>query len=304
MKSSSGAGNQSTVDRLVMGCASLGLPYGLPVNGRAPVLMAGDTASSLVHGAIAAGITTFDTAPAYGCSEERLGEALAAVDGPLIPIVWTKCAADGDYRAEAIRSSIARSCVLLRRSRLDLVQIHNWSPAAEDAGLARSRKELAKDDRIGAWGCSTYGIDNALAAVRSGWFSHVQVEWNLLNQAVVEAIAVEARQRCVRIAVRSVLLQGVLSATPLPAHLAGLAAARDRVERLAAEVGLEVASLAIGAACQHPAIALVLVGLDHPAQLRQAVAGAVANLPLPVRERLPTLHCGGPLTDPRTWKAS
>ncbi len=285
--------------RLVMGCASIGLPYGLPVSGRPPALMSEAAAIALVRAAKQEGITTFDTAPAYGCSEERLGRALEGA-----ATVWTKCAADGVFTVEAISGSIGRSCARLRRPRLDVVQLHNWSPAAENAGLTQVRRALAGDPRIGAWGCSTYGVDNALAAVRSRLFTQVQVEWNLLNQAVVEAIASEAHQRQVRIAVRSVLLQGVLSATPLPAHLAGLAVARQRVELVAAEAGVDVATLAISAACHHPGIDLVLIGLDEPGQLRQALAGAATNLPLPVRGRLPTLHCGEALTDPRTWKAS
>ena len=275
--------------KLVLGTAALGLPYGLPAkSGGVPELISEAAAIALVHAALAAGITTFDTAPAYGVAEERLGRALAGAGA-----VWTKLGHDRDW--SGIDASLDRSCARLGRHRLDLMQVHNWSPTLDSDGVLDA---LARDPRIAAVGCSTYGVDDARSAVRDGRFAVVQVEWNLLNQEVIAAVGAEARQRGVRLAVRSVLLQGVLTAKPLPPHLAGLALARVAAAAAADRAGLTLPAYAIAAACGHPHIERVLIGLDSPAQLATALAGAAHPVAVD-----PALHVGGPLTDPRTWNA-
>lgn len=274
--------------KLVMGTAALGLPYGLPAHADGvPELIAEDDARQLIHAALAAHVDTFDTAPAYGVAEQRLGDALGHR-----ACVWTKLGHDRDWNS--IAASLTRSCQRLRRDRIDVVQIHNWQP---DLPIAALLDALRADPRVAMVGCSTYGVDAALSAVRDGRFGLVQVEWNLLNQQVVNAIGDEAAKRGVQIAVRSVLLQGVLSERPLPTHLSALDAARAAVARAAQHQGMSLAQFAIASACGHPRIDRVLVGVDAPEQLHVAVAAMRAPV-LPAAD----LHVGGPLTDPRTWK--
>ena len=62
---------------LVLGTAQLGMAYGIANQAGAPTTQ---IANALVARALALGITTFDTARAYGLSENRLGEALAGHD--------------------------------------------------------------------------------------------------------------------------------------------------------------------------------------------------------------------------------
>jgi len=276
--------------KLVMGTAGLGLPYGLPAHaGGVPELIAEDDARQLIHTALAEHVDTFDTAPAYGVAEQRLGDALGQSAH-----VWTKLGHDRDW--DTITASLTRSCQRLRRDRIDVLQIHNWQP---DLPIAALLEALRADPRVALVGCSTYGVDAALAAVRDGRFGLVQVEWNLLNQQVVDAIGDEAAQRGVHIAVRSVLLQGVLSERPLPTHLAALDTARAAVARAAQLHGMSLTQFAIASACGHPRIDRVLVGVDAPEQLHVAIAAMRA--PVVPDEHL---HVGGALTDPRTWQAA
>jgi len=276
--------------KLVMGTAALGLPYGLPAHaGGVPALIAEDDARQLIHLALAEHVDTFDTAPAYGVAEQRLGEALGERAQ-----VWTKLGHDRDW--DTIAASLTRSCQRLRRERIDVLQIHNWQP---DLPIAALLDALRADPRVNMLGCSTYGVEAALSAVRDGHFGLVQVEWNLLNQQVVEAIGDEAAKRGVQIAVRSVLLQGVLSERPLPTHLAALGAGRAAVAHAALRHGMSLAQFAIAAACGHPRIDRVLVGVDAPEQLHVALAAMRAPV-LPEAH----LHVGGALTDPRMWKGS
>jgi len=295
------------VRRLVVGTAAIGLPYGLPAPGAAaPLLIDRTVATTLIDAAASAGVGAFDTAPAYGEAEMRLGAALGARGR-----VWTKLASApaGVDLPDHIDRSLTHSCAALRRSRLDLVQWHNWTRAlAHDATWRGCWRALGDDPRVAQLGASTYGVDDAVAAVASGLFTVVQVEFNLLNQAVVAAIADAARAAGVAIAVRSVLLQGVLTdrATALPPHLAALAEPAARARRIAESHRLDLATMAIRAALDHPAVSWVLIGLDGRAQLDQALAAArAAPLDTARRRQLAALDLGGvAITDPRTWRAA
>lgn len=75
------------------------------------------------------GVQTLDTAPAYGSSEERLGQLLETpADWTLITKVGEQF--DGvhshfDFSAQATRSSIETSLRRLRREQLDVVLLHS-----------------------------------------------------------------------------------------------------------------------------------------------------------------------------------
>src|SRR5687768_12454973 len=104
------------------------MAYGLPRAGQAAsVAVSESEAAALVERALELGITTFDTAPAYGDSEARLGRIL----GPRAR-VWTKVTS-GDPSA-----SLAASLGRLRRPRVQLLQWHNWTSrlALDDAWIA------------------------------------------------------------------------------------------------------------------------------------------------------------------------
>lgn len=289
--------------RVVLGTAGLGLPYGLPgPDGAPPALRDEAGAISLLRRVHALGIAIFDTAPAYGVADERLGKALGATTA----VFWSKLPPAIAWDRAAVRTSLATSLARLGRQRLDLLQVHNWRAGLADAAdFLAVWRDLAADPRVAALGCSTYGVDDARAAVRSGLFHTVQVEWNLLNQAVVDAVADEARARGVRLAVRSVLLQGVLTArgADLPPHLHALAPARAQAEALARACGLDVQALALRAALAHPGIDLVLLGIDRDEQVADLTAALATTTTLPPPDRLAALHLGGDVVDPRTWPA-
>ncbi len=271
----------------MFGAVSLGLSYGLPrAAGVANEAPSDTEVESLVERALELGITTFDTAPAYGNSEERLGRVLGARGR-----VWTKVAS-GDPSA-----SLDQSLARLRRSRVELLQWHNWTaPLARDAAWTSAWSRLRGDARVTQLGATTYGIDDAVAALRSGLFDVIQCEFNLLRQGVVTALGGR-----ITTAVRSVLLQGALTdegrALPdRPTLRAGIARVRA--------VSPRVTRLALRAALEHPAIAHVLVGIDRIAQLDEAVAIASSDaLSGAERAAILSLDLGDdPASDPRTWR--
>lgn len=295
----------SDLARLVVGTAAIGLPYGLPpVAAGAPALITDAAADLLIRAVESAGIGSFDTAPAYGVAESRLGRALSAHAR-----VWTKVGGtlESGIASESCEASLTRSLAALQRSRIDLLQWHNWSPSlcTATSTFAPHWRALAADSRVSTLGATTYGRDDALAAVTSGLFEVVQVEWNLLNQGVLNHVAEAAEANGVSLAVRSVLLQGVLTdrGRQLPQPLAALREARARAEALAQGWGMCLHSLALRAALDHPAVRWVVIGIDSRDQLEQTLSAAtMPPLSAAQRQALAQLDLGAiALTDPRTW---
>ena len=289
------ASSKPCASKLVFGAASVGMAYGLPrQSAGANVAPAESDAALLVEHALELGIATFDTAPAYGDSEERLGRIL----GPRGRI-WTKVSA-GDPRA-SLESSLER----LRRPRVELLQWHNWTAALrDDKAWTAAWSALRGDARAGRLGATTYGVVDAVAAAASGLFDVVQCEFNLLNQAVVAALEEYVQQGRVEVAVRSVLLQGALTddgreLPDLPSLRAAVARARSAAE------GVGMTRLALRAALEKPGIAHVLIGIDRPEQLDEATRLAAGpSLSAEMRARIAGLDIGDASCDPRRWPRS
>lgn len=249
--------------RLVVGAAALGQRYGV-AGGTPPTA---EAVQVLLARASVADLAAVDTAPAYGDSEVLLGQHL-----PDELAVWTKTIA---AEADRIDEGLGRSCERLRRSRIDCFQWHNWSAELlADAATVAVTDALRADERVGCLGATTYGVEDALAAVESGWFEVVQVEWNLLDQGVVDAVAPVASQRGVRLAVRSVLLQGLFAGVPVPTWLPALKPLIEQLTGLAKSWEMSLYQLAVRAALDHPAIDRVLVGVRGEDDLNALLAVA------------------------------
>ncbi len=134
-----------------------------------------ETLSTLFKRALDLGITVFDTAPAYGDSEARLGRLLAMTSMPLV--ITTKVGEEfeggvsrHDFSATHTRMSVERSLRRLRREQLDLVCIHsdgNDVVNLEQHEVLPTLIELKRAGLIRAIGLSGKSADGILAAVRA-----------------------------------------------------------------------------------------------------------------------------------------
>lgn len=121
------------------------------------------------------GITVFDTAPAYGDSETRLGRLLAKTRTPLV--IATKVGEEfegglsrHDFSATHTRMSVERSLKRLRREQLDLVCIHsdgNDVVNLEQQEVLQTLVDLKRAGMIRAIGLSGKSAEGILAAVRA-----------------------------------------------------------------------------------------------------------------------------------------
>lgn len=136
--------------------------------------------------AVDEGITYFDTAPGYGDgeSEKLYGEALEGKEGIFIA---TKA---GIGNADHVRRSLEQSLVRLRRSEVDLLQIHgtSYTPENMDAifgqgGMLAGMEAARRDGLVDYLGFTTE--DNNLESytlIRSGRFDVIQTCYNFIFQ--------------------------------------------------------------------------------------------------------------------------
>lgn len=171
--------------RVGFGGAAIGLSDYL-ADYDATSIRARTTAIAAVQAAHDAGITYFDTAPGYGdgLSEALIGEAL---DGAAGVTIATKTAA---LTRDDLMRSVEASLRRLRRSRIDLLQLHGTSLSPETArgilapgGLADAVDALRDTGIVGAVGFTSEDNNSAVYdLIGSGRFDAVQLAYNLLLQ--------------------------------------------------------------------------------------------------------------------------
>jgi aryl-alcohol dehydrogenase-like predicted oxidoreductase len=299
---------------LVLGSVQLGLAYGAANRTGKP---SRKNALRLVRRAADAGITKFDTARAYGDSEERIGEALAARKAvrtitKLSPL--SELAPDaprGEVRA-AVDASIAGSLAALRRDRIDCLLLHRAAHmTAYDGAVWERLIESLEDGTVLSLGVSVQSPDEALAALACADVRHIQLPFNLLDWRWREAGVIDdiAERPHVTIHARSIFLQGILAAadTSVWPAIAGVdsPALMDRLADLAREFEREsVADLCLAYARGQGWINGLVIGMETEDQLND-------NLRLFVRPPLAPQDCAqierriprvpAPLLDPAQW---
>lgn len=243
-----------------------GLKYPSPFD-----LPSDEQAADLLRTAAELGINLVDTAPAYGTSEERLGELMACNDwfgGRSRWIVSTKVGEefDGershfDFSPAAVHASVRRSLKRLGVNYLDIVLIHS---SGEDerilrhSGAVQALNELRRDGVIRAAGMSSKTFTGGMLAIDVG----LDVVMLTLNAADNEQLPVvlEAGRKGVGVLIKKGLASGH-AAAPNPRVRP---AVRDPVHQAMAYI-FEHAGTAVSS---------VVVGTINPAHLRHNVEAA------------------------------
>jgi len=266
------------VSELSIGTVSLGTDYGIRQEGDFGCPDENEV-GEILFSALDAGVNLFDTAPAYGLAEERLGrfigdrrECLFATKVS-VPTDDNGTSLTGRLLADKVQTSLDRSKRNLRRDILDIVQIHNAKVEVIRAGEFPSVLCRARDKGdVRLVGATVYTEDEAIAAIESGLFDMIQIAFNILDQRKLESAIPLARKRGVGVLSRSTLLKGALSPKfiHLPKELAGLANAVRRVLKTFDIEPEELPMTALRFSLGVPGIDSVLMGIRTLRELDQA----------------------------------
>jgi aryl-alcohol dehydrogenase-like predicted oxidoreductase len=268
-----------------------------------------DAAGALVDSAFDAGVNFFDTANIYseGRSEEVLGRALAGRSRESFAVA-TKLLGEmpnGDrgLSRDQVLKQIDASLGRLGLDHVDLYQCHAWDddvPVEETLGALTEVVDAGKARFIGVSNWTGEQIRGAVDLARERGFAKIvssQPEYSLLDRDPEKDVIPASRENGVSQIVYSPLAQGVLSGKYRPGESFAedtRASARgdgfmsrfladdvlERVQRLvriADDLGLTMAQLALAWVLRESNVASAIVGASRPGQIRDnAAASGVA----------------------------
>ena len=299
------------VSALGLGTVELGIPYGI----RKPPPPDDGLCLRLLHKARDQGVTYFDTAPAYGRSEEIVGRAFPGSRGVVLATKVSLLDGSGAFLpperlSRAVTDSVDRSRRRLSLETIDVLQIHSLGDQGDmSEALLAAMTEQVEAGRVRHWGVSTYGRRAPRGALRQRQAIDVlQVAYSILDRSLEEEILPRCREQDVGLVVRSVFLQGVLSARRrhLGARLAPLRLAANAAGRIADGLGIGLPELALRFALHESRAHVTLVGTAHPEELDANLCALAAGpLPAGAVAELRRIHIEDErLLDPGTWTTS
>jgi aryl-alcohol dehydrogenase-like predicted oxidoreductase len=284
------------VSRVILGCGNFG---GI---GSSPAFFGqGETteqAFTLMDAAWEAGITTFDTADAYGGgrSETAIGAWIASrrPDGLVITTKTFNPMDEGEDHGLAparIRRQLESSLQRLGVERVDLYLCHDWDPDVPIAETAGALDELVAAGTIGAYGLSNVNGAQLREALGAGDFQWVQNSYSLLDREAERDVLPLCREHGLGFTPFGPLAGGWLTGKyrrdsappagsrmtlrPEPYEHLRTDAVFDALEEL--ERRGDPATLALAWLFAQPAVTAVVVGPRRPEQLRPALAALDAT---------------------------
>jgi aryl-alcohol dehydrogenase-like predicted oxidoreductase len=261
-----------------------------------------DEAASIavVHAALDAGITFFDTADVYadGKSEEFLAKALGKRRGQVL--IATKFGhkrghPDRGAHPTYIRRAAEQSLRRLGTDVIDLYQLHTPDPAVPIADTLGALDELVKAGKVREIGCSQFSVAQlreAESAAKPGAarFVSVQNEYSLLRRDPEQGVLQECERAGLAFLPFFPLASGLLTGkyrkgkgVPEGSRIADWFEGKiapvdlDRVEALIAFAearGHTILELAFSWLLAHRAVASVIAGATSPQQVHANVAAA------------------------------
>ena len=210
------------------------------------------------------GINLIDTAPAYGNSEQRLGQLL-----PKLNREWVIATKVGElfnadlaqshynFTAEFIKQSVEQSLKNLRREVLDIVLIHsdgNDQHIIEHLGVLEILNDLKQQGLIRATGMSTKTVAGGLLSLQQSDIAMVMHNSGYQDeQAVLDQAATSNKAIFIKKALNS-------------GHLASSSSVTDPVQA------------SFDTIYQNPAVASIVIGTITPSHLTSNVSKAVKAL--------------------------
>lgn len=252
--------------KLCLGTVQFGMHYGIHNTlGRQPTE---EEVFGILDAALDAGICMFDTASAYGTSEELLGRyGLAARGGQIISKLHP--AVDGERRD--VQGEIRRSLMRLSASRLYCYMLHRTEDL-DDASVMDAMEEAKSHGWTDKIGVSIYSPEDAMCAAEDSRIDVIQVPYNVLDQRLDDCGFFEyAKENGKEVFARSTFLQGLLLMSPADAEtkVAESGVYVERFQSMAAEDGFLPREAAMLYALCHAGISYVVFGVDTSAQLRE-----------------------------------
>jgi aryl-alcohol dehydrogenase-like predicted oxidoreductase len=280
-----------------LGCNSFGTTFGTPVDA--------EGTARVVHAALDAGITLFDTADIYGESEVYVGKALGSRRDEIVLATKFGGQVDDDpthkgASARWIEEAVERSLRRLGTDRIDLYQLHfpdGETPIEETLTALDRLVRSGKVREIGSSNFSGQQIDESTSIATElnlTRFASAQNDLSLLRQRAAEDVIPACVRNGVALIPYSPLASGLLTGkykrgeapaegtrlSHLPAEMQERSMSDktfgrlERLEQFARDHGHDLIELAFAWLLAQPNLVSVIAGATRPEQITANVAAA------------------------------
>ena len=220
------------------------------------------------------GATVFDTAPSYGASEEVAGR-IAADLGITQKVFWAtkvNVVPRGGTAADpaAARAQIESSFTKLKKSKIDLIQVHNVADVPTQLGILKELKGAGRVRYIGVTSTSEEQYPALMAAMKAEPLDFIGIDYAVDNLEVEKEILPLARDRKI----------GVLVYLPFGRTRLFRRVGDRPVPEWAAEIGVTTwAQFFLKFVLGHPAVTSVTPATSQAKHLLDNLGAAVGKLP-------------------------
>ncbi len=220
------------------------------------------------------GGNVFDTAPAYGESEEVAGGLVQELDAAQKVFWATKLnvasRGGGSADPDAARAQIERSLRRIGKDPIDLIQVHNLADIPTQLSLLKEIKAEGRVRYIGTTSTRTSRYPDLAKVMREHPIDFIGVDYAVDNRESAETILPLAQDRGI-----AVLLYVPFGRTRLWRRVAG----RDLPEWAIEFGAYSWAQFFIKFAAAHPAVTCVTPATSKPANMLDNMGAAVGGLP-------------------------
>ena len=287
------------MNRIVLGGAQLGLPYGILNGGET---LSREEVARILDTAVDRGIDSIDTAIAYGQSESIIGETSQNRFNiisklPPLPV-------DISNVSEWVHSQVQGSLSRLKCTSLDALLLHRPQDltGAQGAELYAAIGSLMAEKMIHRFGVSIYSPDDLEGIIDTFEIHVVQAPLNVFDRRIL-GVTDQLSALNIEVHVRSVFLQGVLIASPQdrPHRFEPWSEHFALFDEWVRSSGVSAMACCLGFALQQPGIAKLVIGTTSAESLDE-IMNSIPNSVLEVPTHLQSSV--EQLIDPRFWNAA
>ena len=287
------------MNRIVLGGAQLGLPYGILNGGET---LSREEVARILDTAVDHRIDSIDTATAYGQSESIIGETSQSRFNiisklPPLPV-------DVSNVSEWVHSQVQGSLSRLKCTSLDALLLHRPQDltGAQGAELYAAIGLLLAEKVIHRFGVSIYSPDDLEGIIGTFDIHVVQAPLNVFDRRIL-GVTNRLSALNIEVHVRSVFLQGVLIASPKnrPQRFEPWSEHFALFDEWVRSSGVSAMACCMGFALQQPGIAKLVIGTTSAESLDE-IMNSIPNSDLEVPTHLQSSV--EQLIDPRFWNAA
>ena len=273
------------LSKLSFGTVQLGLNYGISNHNGKPTQK---TADKIVAYLIGEGINCFDTATAYGNSEEVLGKAIG--DHKNIQLISK---VKSDLFLDDIETIANNSLKRLKTNRLFVLLLHDSELLSHWNNNDDKKISLLKaKGLIEHFGVSIYTAEEFNLAIENPAIQIIQIPFNLFDQRAINHKWFERATKANKlIFIRSIFLQGLffMNPTKLKGNLCDAAPYLNKMHRIRKTLALSITEFAMAYVDSAAPNAVILFGCDTLEQAKENIQ-SYNNLPTFADELLYTIN--------------